>query len=81
MFAIQQSRPARTWIVIHGPLDPAFLQVVSALLPMTYYVFILRSIVIKGVGLELLIPQTLALIAFSMVLLGVAAMRFRKSLD
>jgi len=60
---------------------PAFLQVVSALLPMTYYVFILRSIVIKGVGLELLIPQTLALIAFSMVLLGVAAMRFRKSLD
>lgn len=60
---------------------PAFLQAVSALLPMTYYLFILRSIVIKGVGIELLIPQIIALIIFSFVLMGIAALRFRKSLD
>jgi len=60
---------------------PAFLQVVSGLLPMTYYLFILRTIVIKGAGIELLIPQIVALFIFSFVLMAFAALRFRKSLD
>jgi hypothetical protein len=41
----------------------------------------LRSILIKGVGLEMIIPQVIALAVFAIVLLGFAAMRFRKSLD
>ncbi len=60
---------------------PAFLQVVSSILPMTYYLTILRAIVIKGAGLELLIPQIIALIIFSFALMAFAALRFRKSLD
>jgi ABC-2 type transport system permease protein len=60
---------------------PVFLQLVSRLLPLTYFLFIVRSIVIKGVGLELLIPEVFALIVFSLLLMGLAAMRFRKSLD
>jgi len=60
---------------------PAFLQAVSAILPMSYYLIILRSIVIKGVGIELLFPQIIALIIFSFVLMGIAALRFQKSLD
>jgi ABC-2 type transport system permease protein len=60
---------------------PVFLQVISRLLPLSYFLFIVRSIVIKGVGLELLIPQVIALIFFSLFLMGLAAMRFRKSLD
>jgi drug efflux transport system permease protein len=60
---------------------PAFLQVIGYLLPLTYFIVIVRSIVIKGVGLSLLIPQALALVAFSIVLLGLAALRFRKTLD
>ena len=39
------------------------------------------SIVIKGVGIELLIPETLTLGGFAVVLLGLAAVRFRKTLD
>jgi ABC-2 type transport system permease protein len=60
---------------------PAALQVVSSLLPLTYFLFIVRSIVIKGAGLELLIPQVVALIIFSLLMISIAAMRFRKSLD
>ena len=60
---------------------PAFLQVFSNLLPLTYFIYILRSILIKGVGLNMIIPQVAALAVFAIVLLGLAAMRFRKSLD
>jgi ABC-2 type transport system permease protein len=60
---------------------PAALQVISRLLPLTYFLFIVRSIVIKGAGLELLIPQVVALIIFSLLMISIAAMRFRKSLD
>ena len=60
---------------------PPFLQAVGSLLPLTYFLVILRSIVIKGVGIELLIPQTVTLGVFAVVLLGLAALRFRKTLD
>jgi len=60
---------------------PVFLQAVGYMLPLTYFIFILRSLVVKGAGLELLIPQTFALMAFAIVLLTLAALRFRKSLD
>jgi ABC-2 type transport system permease protein len=60
---------------------PIALQVISRFLPLTYYLIIVRSIVIKGVGLELLIPQVIALIIFSLLMMGIAALRFRKSLD
>ncbi len=60
---------------------PVFLQFFSSLLPLTYFIYILRSVLIKGVGLDLIIPQIIALTIFAIVLLGLAAMRFRKSLD
>ena len=60
---------------------PAALQFVSSLLPITYFIIIVRSVVVKGAGLDLLIPQTLALGGFSIFLIAIAAMRFRKSLD
>jgi ABC-2 type transport system permease protein len=60
---------------------PVVLQFVSSLLPLTYFIYILRSVLIKGVGLDLIIPQIIALTIFAIVLLGLAAMRFRKSLD
>jgi ABC-2 type transport system permease protein len=60
---------------------PVVLQGISYLLPLSYFIYIVRSVVIKGVGLELIIPQTLALIGFAILLLGLAALRFRKSLD
>jgi ABC-2 type transport system permease protein len=60
---------------------PPFLQMFSNLLPLTYFIYILRSVLIKGVGLNMIIPQVVALMMFAIVLLGLAAMRFRKSLD
>jgi drug efflux transport system permease protein len=60
---------------------PVFLQAVGNLLPLTYFVIILRSIVIKGVGLNMLMPQVTALTIFAIVLLGLAARRFQKTLD
>jgi hypothetical protein len=41
----------------------------------------MRAVVIKGVGLDLIIPQTIALIIFAIVLLGLATWRFQKNLD
>jgi ABC-2 type transport system permease protein len=60
---------------------PAFLQFVGKLIPLTYFIYILRSIVIKGVGIQMIIPQTIAMAVFAIVLLGAAALRFRKKLD
>jgi ABC-2 type transport system permease protein len=60
---------------------PPVLQVISRFLPVTYFLVIVRSIVIKGTGLELLLPQVAALTVFSIALMGIAALRFRKTLD
>jgi ABC-2 type transport system permease protein len=60
---------------------PVFLQLVGDIFPLTYFIYILRSIVIKGVGLQMIMPQTIALVIFSIVLLSAAALRFRKKLD
>ncbi len=60
---------------------PVVLQVVGDLLPTTYFIYVMRAVVVKGVGLQLIMPQTIALSVFAIVLLGLAAWRFRKSLD
>ena len=60
---------------------PIALQYVGALLPTTYFIYIMRAIVIKGVGISLILPQILALSVFSVALLGLAMWRFRKNLD
>lgn len=60
---------------------PLALQYVGELLPTTYFIYIMRVVVIKGVGLSLIIPQTIALSIFAVALLGLAMWRFRKNLD
>jgi ABC-2 type transport system permease protein len=60
---------------------PPVLQYVGDLLPTTYFIYIMRAVVVKGVGLDLIMPQTIALGIFAIVLLSLAAWRFRKSLD
>ncbi len=60
---------------------PVALQVIGNLLPLTYFIFIIRAIVLKGAGLDLIIPQTFALGGFAIAILWLAARRFRKTLD
>jgi ABC-2 type transport system permease protein len=65
------------------PLEamPRFLQVVSALIPLRYYLVIIRALLLKGVGISALWNEVAALAIFAVVIMGVAAQRFRKRLD
>jgi ABC-2 type transport system permease protein len=60
---------------------PVFLQVIGNFLPLTYYIYIIRGIVIKGVSVEMIYSQIAILLVIALVLMTVAALRFRKSLD
>jgi ABC-2 type transport system permease protein len=60
---------------------PLPLQAASGLIPLTYFLIVVRGIVIKGVDLPTLMPQVIALTVFGVVLLVLAARRFRKRLD
>jgi len=60
---------------------PPFLQVVSYLVPLRYFLIIVRAVVIKGVGLDAVLPEVIALAIFGVVVMGVASLRFRKRLD
>ena len=60
---------------------PVFLQYLTYLDPLRYYQVVLRSIYLKGVGLEVLWPHMAAMAAFGVVLLGVSVLRFQKSLE
>jgi ABC-2 type transport system permease protein len=65
------------------PIDamPPFLQQMSKVVPLTYILIIVRSIVLKGVGFEALAPEVTALAIFGTVVLALAAARFRKRLE
>jgi ABC-2 type transport system permease protein len=60
---------------------PKFLQYVSYIIPLTYLLVIIRGIILKGVGLEILAEQVIALAMFGAVTLTLAATRFRKRLE
>ncbi len=65
------------------PIDamPALLQLISKIIPLTYFLVVVRGIIIKGVGVEALLPQIAALTIFGAALLTIASLRFRKRLD
>ena len=60
---------------------PAALQAVSLVIPLRYYLIIIRSVLLKGVGVSSLGPEIAALALFGIVTMAVAALRFRKRLD
>jgi ABC-2 type transport system permease protein len=60
---------------------PPLLQAISKLIPLTYVLTIVRSIILKGVGYEVLSGEVAALAIFGAVMLVLAAARFRKRLE
>jgi ABC-2 type transport system permease protein len=58
---------------------PEPIQWLTFVNPMRYYIEIVRGVVLKGIGLSVLWPQTLALAVFAVVLLWLGAVRFRSS--
>ncbi len=65
------------------PLEamPTFLQWVSYLMPLRYYLVILRSLLLKGVGLSMIKTDVFAMTLFAVGIMTAAALRFRKRLD
>jgi ABC-2 type transport system permease protein len=60
---------------------PPVLQWISYLTPLRYFLVVIRSLMLKGVGLESLTQEIFALTIFGVVIMGIAALRFRKRLD
>ncbi|HWB84594.1 MAG TPA: ABC transporter permease [Bryobacteraceae bacterium] len=60
---------------------PLPVQYLTYLNPLRYFVEIVRGIFLKGVGIEVLWPQMVCLLAFGIVVLWLSAARFHKKLD
>ena len=60
---------------------PQAAQYLASLIPLTYYLRIVRGIVLKGIGIDDLWPQVLPLVAFGAVVFTLSVLRFRKQLD
>jgi len=60
---------------------PQVLQWISAIIPLKYFLIIVRSIVLKGVGLQLLLSEAVTLAVMGIIMMTVASTRFRKRLD
>jgi ABC-2 type transport system permease protein len=65
------------------PLEPMpwFIKIISYSLPLTYYLDIIRGVVIKGIGGGELMLQTLVLLAMAIGMLGASILRFNKQIN
>lgn len=60
---------------------PKILQIISYAIPLRYFLKIIRVLLLKGVGIESIQGDLIALAIFGVVIMGAAALRFRKRLD
>jgi ABC-2 type transport system permease protein len=75
--------PAITFSGFGFPIStmPQWLQYLTFLSPLRYFLVVLRGTYLKGVGVEILWPQMLAMAVLGISLLSVAVLRFHKALD
>jgi len=64
------------------PLEnmPEWLQYLTYINPLRYFLLIIRGTFLKGLGLEILWPQMLALVILGGLMIALSSMRFRKRL-
>jgi ABC-2 type transport system permease protein len=60
---------------------PPFAQWLGGAIPVTYYLRVLRALLLKGGDFAAVWRDSAALVGFALVLVGFSAARFRKSLD
>jgi len=75
--------PAITFSGFGFPIStmPQWLQYITYLSPLRYFLVVLRSVYLKGVGMEFLWPQMLAMAALGFFLLAISILRFHKAVD
>jgi ABC-2 type transport system permease protein len=75
--------PAVTFSGFAFPIStmPMWLQYLTYLSPLRYFLVVLRGTYLKGVGMQILWPQMLAMSALAVSLLTIAVLRFHKALD
>jgi ABC-2 type transport system permease protein len=59
---------------------PTVMQYLTYLNPLRYYLEILRGIFLKGIGIQILWPQILALLVIGISVISLSSLRFRKRL-
>ncbi len=59
---------------------PTLFYYIGQIIPLTYFLQILRGIVLKGVGLSFLWTQVLALVVFIMITLVISVKKFKKTI-
>ncbi len=60
---------------------PWAIQLITYFVPARYFINILRGIILKGVGLDVLWPDTLLLIAFAAIMLTASSRKFRRTVQ
>lgn len=75
--------PAITFSGFGFPIStmPEWLQYLTYLSPLRYFLVVLRGTYLKGVGFNILWPQMLTMFLFGIGLLTLAVLRFHKALD
>ena len=75
--------PAVTFSGFGFPIStmPQWLQYLTYASPLRYFLIVLRGTYLKGVGMDILWPQMLAMAGWGVGLLAAAVLRFRKAID
>jgi len=77
------SMPAIVFSGFGSPISsmPEFLQLLTYLNPLRYFQTLIRSVYLKGVGLDVLWQEMLAMAVIATIMLTISVMRFKKSLE
>jgi ABC-2 type transport system permease protein len=60
---------------------PKLIQLISFAVPARYFIFLLRAIYLKGVGIRVLAFETMLLSIFAMIMFTLAIRKFKKKLE
>jgi len=60
---------------------PDWMQPLTYLNPVRHFASLARGVMLKGVGMEVVYPSFLSLMAFTLILVGISVWRFRKQLS
>lgn len=59
---------------------PKVIQIITFVNPLRYFLVIIRSVFLKGVGIEVLWGDILVLLIMGLAIIGFSALKFRKTL-